>query len=125
MRLTRHFEDRESVEMYDIRDISKEFDKNFKLSQLEDIEEELGIDLILYLKATLNGVWVKGKEKEWTCDNGNKNKIVHYLVEKFEKDCLKVKYDEDYDFHCIFNPLDNCKKVWALTKEELENGKKS
>ena len=97
-----------------------------KLGKLEDIEEELGIDLITLFKALReNGIWVR-----WN------NQIVNiepdYL--RVEIDCskpligsIKIQelYFEDLDwvmdttgkewFMCEYG------KTWALTKEELEN----
>jgi len=91
-----------------------------KLGQLEDIEDELGIDLITYLKVMMDRViYVKGKEPEWG-GVGTKKDIEQYWVEYFSKDMLEVKYGKDSDSHFIKNPLKTYGKTWALTKEELK-----
>ena len=96
-----------------------------KLGQLEDIEEELEIDLILYLKVmTKRRIYIKGKEPEWAGNGANKNAIEKYYVEKFNKSWLEVRYDKDCDLHLIKNPLECYGKTWALTKEELENNER-
>ena len=86
-----------------------------KLGQLENIEEELGIDLITLFKALKNGIW----ENDKYC-----NKILYLKPEDFTI-ILKEKYiyyewgwpGPDY-FIYYFNDYG---KTWALTKEELEN----
>lgn len=81
-----------------------------KLGQLEDIEEELGIDLILLLKAVKDGVYVKH------CYNTHCESI-DYMP-------FRVDYWKDYIegkkgwLICGFEPKDYG-KTWALTKEEL------
>lgn len=89
-----------------------------KLGQLEDIEEELGIDLITLFKALSQKVWIKYK------DNG-KEVIDQLQFVGFAKDeqntdfnLLLGKYDGAY-LSTIFDFKDYG-KTWALTKEELE-----
>ena len=80
-----------------------------KLADLEDIEEELGIDLITLFKALKQGgVYVKeGNKVDWGLMMkgfeivGNGNEISLWSQVKLEP--------KDYG------------KIWALTKEELEN----
>lgn len=89
-----------------------------KLGQLEDIEEELGIDLITLFKALKNGVcyFTNGtqlaKDYVWMVDNcialGNRWKLSYSFITAFERQTLSFK---DYG------------KTWALTREELENDK--
>ena len=83
-----------------------------KLGQLEDIEEELGVDLVIILKALKNGAWY--------IHNDGRHK--YYEFEK--KPYLKINWDKwcicfDYE-HCypISWYLDK-ENGWALTKEEL------
>ena len=83
---------------------------NIKLAQLEDIEEELGIDLITLFKAFQNTIYVK-----W--DN---EKIPH-------KDKVEEIYFADFDEMCFMLSktreaisVRDYGKHWALTKEELE-----
>lgn len=95
-----------------------------KLGQLEDIEDELGIDLILYLKVmTKRYIYIKGKEPEWADNGADKNTIEKYYVVAFNKYWIEVKYTNNCDQHSIENPLKCYGKTWALTKEELEDGK--
>lgn len=84
-------------EWTDIEEVSN------KLGELEDIEEELGIDLITLFKALKQGyVW--------------------YDNEKFKIECLYIKprihlYVTDGVGACY---MEDYGKTWALTKEELE-----
>ena len=87
-----------------------------KLGQLEDIEEELGIDLIILFKALKNGVYYfttgnqLTKDYVWLVDNyisvAARDKLSYSFRTAFEKQTLLF---QDYG------------KTWALTKEELEN----
>ena len=81
-----------------------------KLGQLEDIEEELGIDLITLFKAIMNGFWLKRisnydfvEPYSYIIDLESSR-----LVQLYEEN-TRIFYFEDYG------------KTWALTKEELEN----
>ena len=76
-----------------------------KLGQLEDIEDELGIDLIILFKALKNGFYTKNAHY-----TGNEMGI--NVIDK----CLCNEKWRDRD---IFNFKDYG-KTWALTKEELE-----
>ena len=81
---------------------------NNKLGQLEDIEEELGIDLITLFKANLEGVCLKGFGGKFPVmirvGEITHSVTLHTYTTYPEKIMLKV---EDYG------------KTWALTKEEL------
>lgn len=88
-----------------------------KLQYLEDIEEEIGIDLIKAVNL---------------CKQVNKNKVV-YTKEKWGIDTIKLLDELDIE---LFNhrlyvnargmyvslDLYEYGKTWALTKEELEYG---
>ena len=86
-----------------------------KLSQLEDIEEELGIDLITLFKA---------QQIYWRIkyiDTGEYSEIkksyrVHY---DFTRKQFLVYWE--YDYFGFSLELKDYGKTWALTKEELEN----
>ena len=71
-----------------------------KLGQLEDIEDELGIDLITIYKALKNGYYYKDEDGS---------------IQYIDDNCL---------FKDIFNAIKEMakeyNKSWALTKEELE-----
>lgn len=75
-----------------------------KLGKLEDIEEELGIDLITLFKALKNGIYKKGR-------NNLKGLILYSKMPMFSfyHKTIDAELIEDYG------------KTWALTKEELEN----
>ena len=74
-----------------------------KLEQLEDIEEEIGIDLITLFKALKNGIYKKGR-------NNLKGLILYSKMPMFSyyHKTIDAELIEDYG------------KTWALTKEELE-----
>ena len=92
-----------------------------KLGQLEDIEEEFGINLITLFKALKNGIYYKyleldGKtysdeiyfEEPEHLSIGLKGLICAYT------DCFGDDLRYDYKYK-------DCHIAWALTKEELEN----
>ena len=87
-----------------------------KLGQLEDIEEELGIDLITLFKALKNGVWYKTN----TYHLGNKKQEIRFGFPKlcsqplFES--LYLKLDDEESENISFGLYG---KTWALTKGEL------
>ena len=117
-RLTRHYQDWE-VELAKPnkdyittdyfcprRDVSYDDCLN-KLGKLEDIEEELGIDLITLIKAISNGVWVK-----------TKNNISKHLTVALKKRHHTKEYWLFYrPYSHIY--LKDYGKTWSLTKEEL------
>ena len=89
-----------------------------KLSQLEDIEEELEIDLIKVVEL---------------CKQVNSKKVV-YTKEKWGIDTLKILDELDIELfsHRLYKnargmyislDLYEYGKTWALTREELENDK--
>lgn len=111
------FNGEEQYYPYLVRDDEIHFEKqtecNNKLGQLEDLEEELGIDLITLFKALKNGVYCKdeygGEEKEFHDVRGiekNGLSVVSNICEYPE--CDWTEYFKDYG------------KTWALTKGELE-----
>ena len=87
------------------------FDCYDKLGQLEDIEEENGFDLITLFKATQQGIWMKHNDVFYFFDN---------LIVDFKRKCLVqiVSNDEVETF-----PFDSYDEEWALSREELEDGK--
>lgn len=78
-----------------------------KLQQLEDIEEELGIDLITLLKALMNGIYV--------VDDGE---ILEETISGIER------FNDGWGFSTYYNDFEltfsEYGKYWALTREELE-----
>lgn len=96
----------------------KEIRDNFnaeyaKLADLEDIEEELGISLIKLFKALI-GIWVKST-------NGN----VYYVGSPYLCFSENEKRELELQFRVgdTWYKIKDHGKTWALTKEELKNGK--
>ena len=96
----------------------------WKLKPLEDIEEELGIDLITLFKALTYGIYVKeinGKIKYYNPDQIAVNWVGNYPEIVFLNTAKKGGY-------CALNTK-ACKlpytPTWALTKEELINEKEN
>lgn len=81
-----------------------------KLYALEDIEEELGIDLITLFKALKNGIYVVEKNDNFIVED-NIRSIEHW------KDGWGITTNMEY-LELSFTEYG---KTWALTREELEN----
>lgn len=84
-----------------------------KLGQLEDIEEELGIDLITLFKALKNGIYAIVPDYDGSY-------IEHFepyatILDMYSK-CIDLRDDT---LGCV--ALNHYGKTWALTKEELED----
>lgn len=87
--------------------------KNLKLGRLEDIEEELGIDLITLFKALTNDVYLYHNKKLIKCEQAP-------CLLCFDNEyCLEFQFD--YDVEQVY--LKDYGKTWALTNEELTDGK--
>ena len=87
-----------------------------KLGQLEDIEEELGIDLIILFKALKNGFYHIDENKhiyKMKPTKGNGGAMNFYA-------CLDSIIAEDTFGDQYIYSLKDYGKVWALTKRELE-----
>ena len=95
-----------------------------KLGQLEDIEEELGIDLITLFKALKNGIWSKRGDKVEKIEitdnlrlvldcNGSTNKINYWLLDYQD---ISGNTNKSIDNWWV----DKYGVEWALTREELE-----
>lgn len=80
-----------------------------KLGQLEDIEEELGIDLFILFKALTEGMYVRNEKMAMIYDINLKEK-------RFESGCFNDYGMEEYEYYYF----KDYGKTWALTKEELE-----
>ena len=106
----------------EIKYISNESDQMCvdKLGTLENIEEELGIDLITLFKALRNGIWTNqeqcyGDEKQGKIRffqvrlllEENAVGCIHNSMWK-GKEVIRTLYFKDYG------------KTWALTRKELE-----
>ncbi len=124
MRLTRKYKNSYNVdEYYTNGKISSgivyiDDNKNFtnacidKLGQLEDIEDEIGIDLIVLVKAVKNGIWYKNDFNEICyCE---KPYLYFDQAPAICKFFLRVSglFRDDLT-------LKRYGRTWALTKEEL------
>ena len=79
-----------------------------KLGRLEDIEEELGIDLVALFKALKCGVCIKDEGYFNNTDIYFHPLEMEFVIEWANKDNMGYECLKDYG------------KTWALTKEELE-----
>ena len=107
MRLTK--EDEKFGYYYNGREDEIEFDVLNKLCQLEDIEDELGIDLITLFKANNEGAYFKEDLRPYIANIDLKHKCVR----------LVKHYEAENDFDCHYVMFKDYGKTWALTKEEL------
>ena len=90
-----------------LREYEKEKLAFEKLEQIEDIEEELGIDLVTLFKALKDGVYYKYKYG------------YEYRISKCRKCYLTGNRTLVVDYH-TYKYLCDYGKTWALTKEELQ-----
>ena len=96
-----------------------------KLGALENIEEELGIDLITLFKALKDGINVYYEDEERYQFHNNLRLEYHKtlgwgLVDIYGSIC---RNDMPMKLEMEFYELKDYGKTWALTKEELENDK--
>lgn len=98
-----------------------------KLADLEDIEEELGIDLITLFEALKQGscgvayMFVQNDYNENYKKGLIKPLIINYIRKKSNEKSFQLNlYDS---LTCKYYMVDtkDYGKTWALTKEELEN----
>lgn len=88
-----------------------------KLGELEDIEEELGIDLVTFHKALKNGVYYKVTDKSST-DFG-KIFFDRYVLWGWNQNPDGSYFAVMQSQLQLFN-LKDYGKTWALTREELK-----
>lgn len=94
-----------------------------KLGKLEDIEKELGIDLItlfeIYKQLNVKKeVWFKYEkemDEELKFMNSHRHKWVSYLIDFECKAFVEMEYEPVYYFY-----FKDYGKTWALTKGELK-----
>lgn len=88
-------------------------DYQCKSKKYENIEQELGIDLVTFYEALTKGVWVKT----------NAGQIYHTNI--YLHDLALSSYSSKNNF-CFITPdnvlllFDRIKQDWALTRKELE-----
>ena len=107
----------------EIKYISNESDQMCvdKLGALEDIEEELGIDLITLFKALKDGIWTN--QEQWYGDE-KQGKIRFFQVRLLlEENAIGCIYNSMWKGEEVIRTLyfKDYGKTWALTKEELED----
>ena len=90
-------------------DVHKEQLIYLKLKSLEDIEEEIGIDLLILLKATQRGIWMKHDKDFYFFDN--------LIVDLKHKCLVQIASNDEVE---IF-PFDSYGEDWGLSREELEH----
>lgn len=99
-----------------------------KLGKLEDIEDELGFDLILLEKICQSGVYCyKRAIKSFNFVNKKLDEIIHiqnsdihvqfFGVYNKKRIGVSILGSIDFCFHSL--PIKDYGKTWALTKEEL------
>lgn len=88
-----------------------------KLGELEDIEEELGIDLVTFHKALKNGAYYKVTDK--SSINFGKIFFDRYILWGWNQNPDGTYFAIMQSQLQLFN-LKDYGKTWALTKEELE-----
>ena len=94
---------------YYFDNVDELMDVSNKLGQYEDIDEELGIDLITLFKVIKNGFYTNFYTKNRYC-------APCYNIVKLELKRIQVN---DYD-ECFSVNFKDYGKTWALTREELE-----
>ena len=91
-----------------------------KLGRLEDIEEELGIDLITLFKALRNGIWTN--QEQWYGDE-KQGKIRFFQVRLLlEENAVGCIYNSMWKGEEVIRTLyfKDYGKTWSLDKQTLE-----
>lgn len=116
--MNRFTEDKYNCDSYSLKELNMPAGTQYlaiqKLGKLEDIEDELGIELITLFKAFSNGVWCSYFEF-------GKRKLI--FIKDDYVSCLDLKEKKlvfDQEKVGVTEKLSNYGKTWALTKEELE-----
>ena len=92
-----------------------------KLGQLEDIEDELGIDLLTLFKALKNGIYLKfGSEKVTGVYYEHRAILPRHFDKDYKGYFIDLQLELSINFNFYFKDYG---KTWALDKEELENEK--
>ena len=89
--------------------------KELKLGKLENIEDELTVDLLTFVKIFEKGIFVKNestnnKIEYWSPFN------IKVIKSTYQTDICYIRSKKNKYVGCF-----NYGKTWALTKEELEN----
>lgn len=94
-----------------------------KLSELEDIEEELGIDLITLFKALKDGVWSTCPYQDiWRMrlENRKKQKLFYFDQITIDKDHIGMSSSGDDTVGEYVMKFKDYGKTWSLRKKDLE-----
>ena len=110
MRLTKTFR---NGEVHTLRTCCAKYYK--KLSQLEDIEEELGIDLITLFKALTEPIYLYHNNK--IIKEEQAPILLNFGEEDKKEYGFELYFEDDLDVEQVY--LKDYGKTWALTKEEL------
>lgn len=89
-----------------------------KIREIEEFEQEIGIDLTILFKALNNGFYHKGYDFGSPCVLYVDKDHVCLRVHPYFCICNLYEYD-DYEI-CSDFELRDYGKTWALTKEELQ-----
>lgn len=114
MRLTKYEPQENSMFPYQLQEdeLRNRLTAIHKLGQLEDIEDELGIDLLTLFKALKDGVWIK-EEYSSEIRKHDVRGVFNGGIIVISKICSYPECDFS-EYSCDYG------KTWALTKEELE-----
>lgn len=102
------------IEMYKSIDACR-----YKLCQLEDIEQELGIELTTLFKAIKNGIWYLD-DNEVPIFIEPRNLNINGVLFESIIDRASFIIDIPDDLFVDEVPFTDYGKTWALTKEELD-----
>lgn len=118
MRLTKYQPSNESMFLYRLKDeeLSTELDSIHKLGQLEDIEDELGIDLKVYHKL-MDMLYCSEPNILYVKDKDGIIQVGILEIDYCKKKIIFYK-DKNYNDDYVYG-FWQYGKSWALTKEEL------
>lgn len=107
----------ENITKNELIEVIDKDEANRKLYELENIEEELGIDIITLFKALKYGVYYTSK-----------NQLTHDYVWLFNNHIRVCGHDRlSYSFLTCFQKqilsFEDYGKTWSIYREVLENGK--
>ena len=104
-------------ELHIVEDMNKAMNK---LSKLEDIEEEIGIDLVTLFKALKGKIYSLHPKTQKICLIILP--IFYYCGKQWMIGCRSMEWDDEENSCDSWNCyLKDYGKTWALTKEGLEN----
>lgn len=95
------------------------YDLVCKLGRLEDIEDNIGVDLLTLFKALTNGIYIKFGNKKITGTECYTHSYIlpRHIYEDEKGWVIDLTIELDMN-HCLY--LKDYGKTWALTIKELE-----